>query len=56
MALNMFTLENTYQTVGKHWELNWLTDSNNINGTLPTIKNVDKDEYSWIEQKSLKKN
>ena len=41
--------------VGKHWELNWLTDSNNINGTFTENKNVNRaDEYSWIEQKSVR--
>ena len=42
--------------IGKHWELNWLNESNGINGTLTDNKaNVNRtDEYSWIDKKSIR--
>ena len=42
--------------IGKHWELNWLNESNGINGTLTDNKaNVNRtDEYSWIDKKSMR--
>ena len=42
--------------IGKHWELNWLNESNSINGTLTDNKaNVNRtDEYSWIDKKSIR--
>ena len=41
---------------GKHWELNWLKDSNERKGTYKDedSKIVERENYNWIEQKTFR--
>ena len=40
---------------GKHFELNWITDKNNTQGTYTNNNDVDRtDEYSWVDKKTFR--